>query len=368
VIVERYVVREVGASFLGVLGVLLVVWVSHRFVRYLAQAAAGVLANDLILQLLALKLAANLPVLLPPALFLGVLLGLGRLHRDSEAVAMFAAGIRPGRLLGAAVVLSALYGLGAGVVALWLGPAAARVADGVEDRAAETADFASILAGRFKALSGGDRVLYAEGVGDDGRTLERVFVQVRTASRLYTLTSDTAQLRRDEGTGDRFLVLIDGYRYEGEAGSVDFVVTRFREHAVRIEEGRGGADGRRLDHRNTLDLIESGGREAWSELHWRLAVPLSVVVLGALAVPLARTSPRQGRYGSFFHAVLIYFVYSNLLGAGRELVEQGRLSPTLGLWPVHAVFALTALGLVRLQSAPPGYVRVLLGRLTGGRR
>ena len=360
-IVERYVVREVSVALAGVLGVLVLIWVSHRFVRYLAQAAAGSLASDLILELLALKLGANLALLLPVSLYLAVLLGVGRLYRDSEVTAMLAAGVGPGRLLRAVLTLSLGFAVLAGAVALYLSPAAARIADQVEARAKDSADFSSILAGRFKALSGGDRVLFAEGLAEDGRTLEGVFAQVRTDRQLYLLAAESAHQRRDPETGDRFMVLVDGHRYEGEPGALDYVVTRYREHAVRVEETREAAGSRRVQGLPTGELLDRGNSGRRAELEWRLAVPVSCVTLGVLGFLMARTSPRQGRYGGLFNAVLLYFVYFNLLGAGRELLEDGKVPLWLGLWPMHAA-ALAIAGSVALVQSARG--RHLLARLS----
>ena len=77
-IIRQYLFREVGQSFGGVLLVLLLIYVSFRFVRFFAEAAAGRLASEVILELVALKLAVNLAILIPLALYVAVLLALGR--------------------------------------------------------------------------------------------------------------------------------------------------------------------------------------------------------------------------------------------------------------------------------------------------
>jgi lipopolysaccharide export system permease protein len=364
VIIERYLYREAGTAFAGVLSVLVLVWVSHRFVRYLAQAAAGNLSGDLILELLGLKLAANLALLLPISLYLALLLAVGRLYRDSEVTAMAAAGVGPGRLLRGSLRFSLGFATLAAAVALYLSPAAARLSDQLETQAEESADYSNILAGRFKALSDGDRVFYAEGVGEDGRSLQGVFAQVRDGERLHLVAAESGYQMREPRTGDRFLVLVDGHRYQGQPGSVDFLVTGFREHAIRIDEGRREARSRRIQGIPTGELLGSADPAHRAELHWRLAAPVSSVVLGAFGFLMARTSPRQGRYGGLFNAVLLYFVYANLLGAGRELIEQDRLPAQVGLWPVHLALGLSAAVVYFASSAQ---ARRLVARLAGGR-
>ena len=118
-IIHRYVFREVLQVFVAVLGVLLLIYVSNRFVRYLAQAASGYISSDVITQLILLKLAQNLSILLPLGLYLAVLLGLSRLYRDSEIIAMAAGGIGVQRLAHALLWLGAGFALLAGFLSEW---------------------------------------------------------------------------------------------------------------------------------------------------------------------------------------------------------------------------------------------------------
>jgi len=93
----------------------------------------------------------------------------------------------------------------------------------------------------------------------------------------------------------------------------------------------------------TRTLLASTDRKAVAELHWRIAFPIMGVVLGAIAIPIARLRPRQGRYARVGYAVLIFFVYINFAIAGRQGLERGAMPEWLGLWWVHvAVIVLAA--------------------------
>jgi lipopolysaccharide export system permease protein len=63
---------------------------------------------------------------------------------------------------------------------------------------------------------------------------------------------------------------------------------------------------------------------------------LMALVLTLIAVPLSRLRPRQGRYTRVGFAIVVYFVYSNLLSASKVWVEKGIVPPLLGVWWVHA--------------------------------
>jgi lipopolysaccharide export system permease protein len=67
------------------------------------------------------------------------------------------------------------------------------------------------------------------------------------------------------------------------------------------------------------------------------------LVLTLVAVPLSRLRPRQGRYARVGFAIVVYFVYSNLLSASKVWLEKGDLPPAVGVWWVHV--AGLALGL-----------------------
>jgi len=100
VILGRYIIWETLKTMLGVLAVLLLIYASNRFVRFLADASAGELSDHLIYQLLALKTLSARTIMLPMALFFSVLLTFGRLYQDHEMAVIYACGFSNGWLIG----------------------------------------------------------------------------------------------------------------------------------------------------------------------------------------------------------------------------------------------------------------------------
>ena len=138
----------------------------------------------------------------------------------------------------------------------------------------------------------------------------------------------------------------DGERFEGVPGSTQFRVLRFAEHIVPVRVPQSGDVVTALEARPTAELIGSRVLPEQAELEWRIAMPLTCMVLALLAVPLARLKPRQGRYARVWIAVVIYFIYLNLVSAGKVWIARGTVPPTLGLWWTHAVVALLALAVI----------------------
>jgi len=73
---------------------------------------------------------------------------------------------------------------------------------------------------------------------------------------------------------------------------------------------------------------------------------VSCIVLTLLAVPLARLRPRQGRYARLWVALVIYFLYQNLITVGKVWISRGTVPEVAGLWWTHAALVLLALTVI----------------------
>jgi lipopolysaccharide export system permease protein len=176
-------------------------------------------------------------------------------------------------------------------------------------------------------------------------------VETRAMSeRVSVITARSGRQETDPETGTRRLVLRDGRRYTGVPGEPEFSVIEFAEHGVVIDVADPNlvSDDRRL--RPTQDLIAEGSAKALAELNWRIGVPISALVFALLALPLSRANPREGRFARLFAAILVYVIYSNLLGVCRLWLDRGKLAPELGLWPVHLLFVAVAIALLVRQN------------------
>lgn len=352
-IISRYLIREILLALFAVSGVLYVIYVSNRLIRFFGDAESSGLPGMVIPQLLALKSLSNLSMLLPLAFFIAVLIALGRFYRDNEMLALAACGVGVGRLR--RTILWLAFGF-AGVVAaisLYVGPWAEEFSYRIQDRVKADADVHSIAAGRFRELHGGKMIFYVERMGDDKRTLENVFIQGRRDGVLNVISAARGHQEIEPPSGDRYLILEDGYRYEGQPGDSQFKIIHFARHGILMEEQQIAPTARKVMASSTPDIWGSPGLYEKAELQWRIAMPLATLLLAALAVPLSRTGPRQGRFAKLFIAVVIYALYMNFLAVARSWVEHGVIPPSLGLWWVHGVLILLIAVLMMGQAGLP---------------
>lgn len=340
-IIDRYLLRELAASFLAVGAVLLLISMGETVVAVLNQVTRGAVPADLLFTLIALRAVDGLNVLLPLAVFLGVLIAYGRLYRDSEMAVLSASGLNVRGLMRPLALFALPVMLLMCLVSLWLAPAAVRTSQRVVNDANRSLLIAGLEPGRFVALPGQEGVIYVGEMSADGAHFTRMFVENERldadgTSQMSVITAARGELFRDTAGGERYLALQDGFRVEGRPGQDDYRLLRFERNELRLPDN---------DSDETADSVKRAAptRELWksgelvqrAELHWRLAPPLSALVLALLALPLSQASPRQPRYASLIVAVLGYIVYANFLALGRSWLVQDKLSLGFGLWWVY---------------------------------
>lgn len=343
-VLHRYLSRELLLYWLIFTLVLWLVLVTARFSLYLGQAADGQLPAATVLALLGLKSVGFFVFLLPVTLYLALLWLLGRLNRDHETLALGASGVgtlQLYRAIASPVVMAALL---VTLLSVYLVPYTAQAGYELRVAAQQHVDADALTPGRFHTLRGGRWLVYAQRAGAGPGVLDEVFIHVQQA-RPQVLVAKHAVLRR-EAEADRYLVLQDGYRYDGVPGEADYRVLKYREYAVRLRAQPVEA-GHKWDAVRTAALLDDTSAAARSELQVRLSRPLSVLVLALLAVPLARFRPATGRFYPLWLGVLVFTLYFNLLATAQLWLAREQTPAWLGLWWVHLVFVALAVVLVR---------------------
>ena len=119
---DKYLVREFLQSVFAALVVLLMVMVGAAFTYVLKDIATGRLPPGLIFAQLGLVMIGWMPLILPLALMLGLLLAMSRLYRDAEMPVLASVGVGPRRLLGPLLTVVAPMVAVIALCSLWLAP------------------------------------------------------------------------------------------------------------------------------------------------------------------------------------------------------------------------------------------------------
>jgi lipopolysaccharide export system permease protein len=356
-ILERYIQREILARLGWILTFLLAILASDRFVEYLADAAAGDLPPNLILQMLLMKMLSMLPRLLPITLLLGVILALARMTQDRELTVVSSAGVPEAFKIKSILKISAVFAALVLLVSFYLSPWAEWQVRELTRRAEAESDITGIAAGQFREFSKGDMVVYVEQLNRLEQSMGNVFLQVRQDGKLGVLNSAGARLHMKPESGSRYVLFENGSRYIGDPGSVDYQMTRYRTYAVLLEQGEREGDPGWMETMPTSTLLRSDQASYHAELQWRISFVISTLLLPLLAFAVNRYATRDSRYVPVFICILIYLIYSNLLGLSRTLLQRGEVPGYVGLWWVHLLLVLTIFVLLNIPSLRSWYHR-----------
>ncbi|MBS0515409.1 MAG: LPS export ABC transporter permease LptF [Proteobacteria bacterium] len=371
-IIDRYLARELLVSFVAATAILLLVSIGGTVADLLNKIARGRIPAELLFSLIGLRTVDALTLLAPLAVFIGVQIAYGRLYRESEMAVFAASGLpvtgllRPLALL--AVPLAAVMAL----ISFWLAPAAVRLSQNLVLQANRSLIIAGLEPGKFVELPNGDGMMYVESMSPDGTQFKKMFVASERALgidkntpdarakattapvRINVITAADGELYHDVNGAERYLGLNNGFRVEGIIGQDNYRLLRYARNDVKLTDSEPDASADAVKRAApTADLLRSEDLVQRTELHWRLAAPISTLVLILLALPLSKSSPRQPRYAGLIIAGLSWAIYYAFMNIARNQLVSGKLSFALGMWWVHVPVLLIALYLLwRSQQLP----------------
>lgn len=344
-ILFRYLAKQVVATMLAVTLVLLLIFMSGRFIKYLGQAASGGISPDVLFQIMAYRLPGFLELILPLGFFIGILLAYGRMYLESEMTVLHACGFSRNRLLLHTLLMSALVTLAVGAMSLFVSPWGMQKVELLFQEQAKVTEFELLSPGRFQKFKSGSRVTYTEALSDDKKTMFEVFISESPddQGQLSLIYAQSGTQTVNTESGERFLLLENGTRYKGIPGGGEFEQVAFERYGILIDVPDAEQKALKEEAIPTSELLLSDRVEDRALLQWRVSLPMLVPVVTLLAVALCRVNPRQGRFFHLLPSMLLYVLYLGLLIVARKKISKGELDPLIGVWAVHMFFAALAL-------------------------
>lgn len=324
-----------GALFLILIGIV----VAQRAGFLVGSAAKGKIPNDAITTILGFNLIKFLPMIMSLTIFLAVLLTLTRWHRDSEMVIWFSSGLSITKWIRPILNFAAPAILVITILSFFVMPWATQKVEDYRVQLKGRDEVSSISPGVFKESRNGERVYFVESFDQLGNVVKNVFVQSTQHQKTGVIVASQGSRFKAEN-GDKFLLLEKGRRYQGKPDSAEISTTEFERYAIRMETKEVARKPSASDTKPTNKLLGSNNPRDKAELQWRLAIPVSAIVLVLLAIPLSFVDPRAGRSLNFMFAIFIFIIYNNMINIFEAWIKQGKINTLIGLWPVHIIFLL----------------------------
>lgn len=344
-IITKYLVRETLKSQLAILFILLLIFFCQKLVRILDAAVDGNIPTNLVLSLLGLGMPEMAQLILPLSLFLGLLITLSRMYTESEITVMHACGLSKSILLRATLLLSLNTMIVAAVNVIWLSPWSSRHQELIMSKAKANPSTVKLVEGKFKQAENSNLVLFIGKVKDKG--FENVFLaQLKPNSNArpsIIIANRGYMIQRQDGS--QLVILEKGTRYEGTALLRDFRITDFTQYQATISHREVAVASTYAEQMTLGQLWYSLEPEARAELHWRLTLIVSVLIMAMMVVPLSEIDPRQGQVLNMLPSMLLYLIFFLLQTSLRSNGAKGKLEPVLWMWLTNVVYLALVLNL-----------------------
>ncbi|APR35311.1 LPS export ABC transporter permease LptF [Paraburkholderia sp. SOS3] len=363
-IFERSLQRELAYTAGAVFMVLLTLVLTTMMIRIVGFAASGEIDPRDVLVLIGLTVIGYLAIMLVATLFVSILFVLTRWYRDSEMVVWLSSGvsltqfIRPVGVFATPIIILIAFFVFVG----W--PWSNQQNKLIRARFQQRDEVSLLAPGQFRESTVSHRVFFIEKMSPDQSHVENVFVTSTENGKVNVVVSKFGHTETQKN-GDRFVVLENGRRYDGEPGHPDFRIMEFARYGIKIQS-QPVVTTPTATGTPTLELLRNPTRDNLAEFAWRAGLPLIAINLMLLAIPLAYQNPRRSRTINLVMAVLIYLTYSNVLNVVQSWIQQGKMSFAVGLVGLHLVVAAIVVFIfwLRVRNRPL-FSRAMFSRRSG---
>jgi lipopolysaccharide export system permease protein len=312
-------------------------------------------AGDTLLLFLYL-MPSFLTLILPISCMLSVFLTFLRMSSDRELMALRANGISVYQILAAPALFSILC-TGLAFFISWHG-----IVWGMKNFRATVVEIANTRArvviqpGVFNQDLLG-LTLFARQVDPVSGRLQEVIFEDKTQPENVNITilAATGEIITDEQNGQLVFNLENGTLYRVDEEQVS--VLSFKNYLIYLDLSKlfagmdiGGIRPKEMSIKDLRQINENPGsyserflRKAQVEIQKRWALPVSCLVLGIFAFPLACSFEGARRQLGIVLSLLFFLLYYSIFSLGLTMGEAGTLAPAIGLWLGNVLFALAAI-------------------------
>lgn len=299
-IVSRYIQRNIHLGTLGALLLLVSLSLFFVFVRELDDIGDGPYGLKQVLEYVVLSIPGRVVEFLPLAVLLGSMLSLGALAGNSEIIAMQASGVSFGRLLAAVLQATALLALVSFLLGDWVVPDSETAARNMKNLA-ERRSSRALQSGQGLWIKDENRVVHIQALLPNGFAQGVEIYQLDANGRLHsTLHAEQAMPTTDGWemqqvresilaplpvTTRRFEKLL----YPGSLSQELLQVLTINPREMAS-----------LDLLAYLNFLDENRLDSSVErlIFWKkIFAPISVIIMGLLALPFVLGSQRQSSGG-----------------------------------------------------------------------
>ncbi|HEY9840095.1 MAG TPA: LptF/LptG family permease [Candidatus Obscuribacterales bacterium] len=346
-IIDRYISAEVLRPFLMLIIGVIVIMLSVRLSTDMQLIIVGKVPAPIVMRMILYKLPEFIVLGLPIAFMIATLLGLARMSKDFEIIAIRATGTGSKRIMRPILLISVLVSIGSFFLNEEVVPEANRRSQVATDQAElQTKGSAQPVAKlAFKGVD--SRFYFLESVNKVDKSMTRVLIFDSDPEHPYRMIS----AQRGKWSGTKWF-LNDGVVQEYN-GDVDaFVEQEYTFSELTVETNiklenylSGQVNAKQMASAELKELIRAtraGGQETRAyeiEYQAKYARPFATFFAALIAAPIGLKFARGGYIG-FAISIILTFFYFVAQTIGEGFGNLGLLPITLAAWLPNIVFGV----------------------------
>jgi lipopolysaccharide export system permease protein len=361
-IISRYLLKSLIVFLVSIFFIIGLIVFGNQFVLTVQESVEHGIPFQELMPIVGFNMLRDIPIIFSLSLFLAIIISISQMYKNSEAIVMNSFGLGEKKfiyLIQPIVVLSFIFVF---VLTIYAVPWAKQQKSFAEDQTVNASEFSFITEGKFESFKNGEIVFYASessAIGMVGeQNMEEVFIYVSSEESPVIVLASEAIKYTDTSNQNIYLRLKDGIRYEGLPGDLDINIMDFEQYDLEIVSGevqKSLSNFSAIEEKTSIELLNDGSLKSYAEMQWRFSQPLSILILSVIGVLLGKTSPRTGKGINLFIGVLVFMIYNNGLLVAKTSIENGELSPLIGLWSIHLMFILFLLIFYHLRQGKVSY-------------
>jgi lipopolysaccharide export system permease protein len=344
--ISRYVLKEITVPTIVAMVIFCFVLVMGRLLKLVELVVNKGVPILEILSLFTHLLPTFFIIIIPFSLFLGILIGFGRLSAESEIIALKSGGVSLFSLIKPVLLLGIIGSLLVGWLSVYAQPSGRHAFDQKIFRLANEQIGSSIRPGIFNT-DFDNLIIYTGSLDEVTGEMRDVFISDnRSAQSPVIITASKGLVLSDPETLRMTLRLERGniHRRKLEAGNENYQAARFGSYDLNLSLDKGSGAGTKRPkkiNRMTFSEIQLALTKnhdtktlnaMQTEIHERFSLSLAPLVFAILGVPLGIQSTRSGKGGGFAKALGITLIYYALLTTARTAGHDGLLPPFVAMW------------------------------------
>ncbi len=285
---------------------------------------------------------------IPMSTLLTVFLGIMRLARDNEILALLSMGTSPVKPLLPVFIFSVVMTFFSFFVSFYLYPGSVREVREVIKTLSDNI-LSKGLPEKIFISSIPDLTFFITASSDEGKSFRGIFVRdnrdKRAAINIYAASGE---LKNDPKTGISMLNLMDGLivRPEWDKDKADII--KFKNYSMKItkkdkpiKESRGEMSlGKLWENGHDPNLKQSKKNLFICEFHKRIAIPVGTLLLGIIAMPIAFIFGRTTVTGGVGIGTIIFLLYYISMVFTSNLADSGKVNIMLAIWSPNIILLL----------------------------